>query len=65
MSDPSKIKALRRELADLQRLLDEKEVELAFKDKMIELAEKEFGMDIKNGGSSSLPSDLTKKANSK
>lgn len=47
MSDTSKIKALREEIADLQRLLGEKQVEIAFKDKLIELAEETYGVNFK------------------
>jgi len=47
MSDTSKIKALREEIAKLQQVLGQKQVEIEFKDKLIEMAEDIYGVDIK------------------
>lgn len=64
MSDTSKIKALREEIANLQRLLGEKQVELAFKDKLIDLAEETYGVDIKkNSGSGRSSGSVTTNRN--
>jgi transposase len=46
-SDTKKLQELRRQVAELQRMLGEKEVQLQFKDKMIEIAEEMYGIDIK------------------
>ncbi len=46
-SDTQKILALQKRIAELERLVGQKEVELIFKDKMIEIAEDKFGIDIK------------------
>ena len=46
-SDTAKLAALKAQVADLQRIIGEKQVQLEFKDKMIELAEEVYGVDIK------------------
>jgi transposase-like protein len=46
-SDTSKIIALEKRIAELERLLGQKQIEMEFKEKMIELAEKKYGVDIK------------------
>jgi len=46
-SDTQKIIALQKRIADLERMLGQKEVEIIFKDKMIEIAEEKYGLDIK------------------
>lgn len=46
-SDTGKIVELQRKIAELERLLGQKELEVQFKDKVIELAEKRYGIDIK------------------
>ena len=46
-SDTQKILALKKRIAELERLLGQKEIELVFKDKMIDIAEDKFGIDIK------------------
>jgi transposase len=46
-SDTAKIAALKAQLAELQRIIGEKQVQLEFKDKIIELAEEVYGVDIK------------------
>ena len=51
-SDTQKILALKKRIAELERLLGQKEIELVFKDKMIDIAEDKFGIDIKKKPSS-------------
>jgi transposase len=46
-SDTAKIAALKAQVAELQRIIGEKQVQLEFKDKIIELAEEVYGVDIK------------------
>ena len=46
-SDTTKIVALQKRIAELERLLGQKQIEIEFKDKMIELAEQTYGVDIK------------------
>ena len=50
-SDTQKILALKKKIADLERLLGQKEIELIFKDKMIDIAEDKFGIEIKKKAS--------------
>jgi transposase len=46
-SDSRKLLQMKEEIKELQRIVGEKQILLDFKDKMIELAEREFGLDIK------------------
>jgi len=46
-SDTQKILALKKRIAELERLVGQKEIELIFKDKMIDIAEDKFGIEIK------------------
>jgi transposase len=46
-SDTATIAALKAQVAELQRIIGEKQVQLEFKDKIIELAEEVYGVDIK------------------
>ena len=46
-SDTTKILALQKRIAELERLLGQKQIEIEFMDKMIELAEQTYGVDIK------------------
>ena len=46
-SDTQKILALQKKLADLERKLGQKQIELEYKDKLIELAEQKYGLAIK------------------
>ncbi|HEX6914704.1 MAG TPA: transposase [Chitinophagaceae bacterium] len=46
-SDTEKIAALKAQVAELQRVIGQKQVQLEFKEKMIELAEELYGVDIK------------------
>ena len=46
-SDTSKILALQKRIAELERALGQKQIQLEFKDKMIEIAEEVYKVDIK------------------
>jgi transposase-like protein len=46
-SDSKKILALQEQIKELERIIGEKQVKLDFQDKMIELAEREYKVDIK------------------
>jgi transposase len=46
-SDTKQLVELKRRIADLERIIGQKQVLIDFKDKMIELAEEEYGVDIK------------------
>jgi len=46
-SDTAKILALQKKIADLERLLGQKQVQLDFQNKMIEIAEQTYQVDIK------------------
>lgn len=62
MSDTAKLKALREQIAELQKLLGQKQVEIEFKDKLIDIAEEMYGVDIKKklGSTQSSGSEKTK-----
>jgi transposase len=47
MSDAKKINELRAKIQELERLVGQKQIQLEFKDKMIEIAEQMYGIDIK------------------
>jgi len=47
MSDAQKIKELRAKIQELERLVGQKQIQLEFKDKIIELAEQMYSIDIK------------------
>ena len=46
-SDSRKIQALQEQIKELERIIGEKQVKLDFQEKMIEIAEKEYQVDIK------------------
>lgn len=46
-SDSRKLLQLKEELKELQRIIGEKQIKIDFQDKMIALAEAEYGVDIK------------------
>jgi transposase len=46
-SDTRELLSLKKQVADLERIIGQKQILLDFKDKMIELAEQEYGVDIK------------------
>ena len=47
MSDSRKIEELRARIKELERMVGQKQIEIEFKDKMIEIAEEKFKIDIK------------------
>lgn len=46
-SDTKQLLELKKKLAELERIIGQKQIQLDFKDKMIELAEEMYGVDIK------------------
>ena len=46
-SDSRKLLQMKEEIKELQRIIGEKQILLDFKDKMIQLAEEKYGVDIK------------------
>jgi hypothetical protein len=46
-SDTQQLIALKKKVAELERIVGQKQVLLEFKDKMIDLAEQTYGVDIK------------------
>lgn len=56
MSDAHKIKELRKKIEELERLVGQKQIQLEFKEKMIELAEEMYRVDIKKKLGSQLSS---------
>ncbi len=46
-SDTKKLLELKKKVADLERIIGQKQIMIEFKDKMIELAEETYGVDIK------------------
>lgn len=57
-SDTQELLKLRQRIAELERLVGQKQIQLDFKDKMIEIAEQMYGIDIKKKLSTP-PSDGT------
>jgi transposase len=57
-SDTQQLLALQKKVAELERLLGQKQILLDFKDKMIDLAEEYYGVDIKKKCSTP-PSDIS------
>jgi len=53
MSDTRKIKELQARIQELERMVGQKQIRVEFYEKMIELAEKDLGIDIKKKGGSS------------
>jgi transposase len=58
-SDTQKIKALQDRIKELERIIGQKQLLLEFKDKMIEIAEATYGIDIKKKAGSKLSSGTT------
>ena len=58
-SDTNKIKALEERIKELERVVGQKQLLLEFKDKMIEIAEDTYGIDIKKKVGSKLSSGTT------
>lgn len=63
-SDTKKLLELRKRIAELERMVGQKQILIDFKDKMIELAEAHYNIDIKKN-SSTQPSDNTGKTGKK
>ncbi len=57
-SDTKKLLELKKKVADLERIIGQKQIMIDFKDKMIELAEEAYGVDIKKKFST-LPSNTS------
>ena len=47
LSDTQELLRLKKEVAELERMIGQKQILIDFKDKMIELAEETYGVDIK------------------
>lgn len=47
MSDTRKIDELKQKIKDLERIIGQKQIQIDFKDKMIEIAEEKYGIEIK------------------
>ena len=62
-SDSRKLLQMKAEIKELQRIVGEKQILLDFKDKMIEIAEEEYGIEIKKkfSGELSIGTGLNKK----
>jgi len=58
-SDTQKIKSLEDRIKELERIIGQKQLLLEFKDKMIEIAEDTYGVDIKKKVGSRLSSGTT------
>ena len=58
-SDTQKIKALEERIKELERIVGQKQLLIEFKDKMIEIAEATYGVDIKKKVGSKLSSGTT------
>jgi transposase-like protein len=63
-SDTRKIKMLEERIKELERIVGQKQLAIEFKDKMIEIAEATYGVDIKKKGSTKLSSGTTTTDNS-
>jgi transposase-like protein len=63
-SDTAKIKALEERIRELERIVGQKQLAIDFKDKMIEIAEQRYNVDIKKklGSKPSSGSKSTKKS---
>jgi len=53
-SDTQQLLALKKKIAELERIVGQKQILLEFKDKMIDLAEETYGVDIKKKFSTKL-----------
>ena len=47
VGDTKKLLELKKKVAELERIIGQKQIMLDFKDKMIEIAEQTYGVDIK------------------
>lgn len=62
-SDTKKLLAMEEKIRELERIIGQKQIQIDFKDKMIEIAEETYGVDIKKkfGSSPSSGSGITGK----
>lgn len=58
-SDTQKIRALEERIKELERIVGQKQLLIEFTDKMIEIAEADYGVDIKKKVGSKLSSGIT------
>jgi transposase-like protein len=65
MSDSYKIEKLLERIRELERIVGQKQIEIEFKEKMIQIAEQMYGIDIKkkfgsppSGGSEKMPDNM-------
>jgi transposase-like protein len=63
-SDTKELLLLKKQIAELERIVGQKQILIDFKDKMIELAEQTYGVDIKKKFSTK-PQDITGKTENK
>lgn len=63
-SDTKQLLALKAKVAELEQIIGQKQVQLDFKEKMIEIAEEKYGIDIKKKLSTA-PSNTSGKTDSK
>lgn len=63
-SDTKQLLALKEKVAELEQIIGQKQVQLDFKEKMIEIAEEKYGIDIKKKLSTA-PSNTSGKTDSK
>ncbi len=63
-SDTRQLLALKEKVAELEQIIGQKQVQLDFKEKMIEIAEEKYGIDIKKKHST-LPSNSSGKTGPK
>lgn len=63
-SDTKQLLELKRKVAELERLVGQKQIMLEFKDKMIDIAEEMYGVDIKKKLSTELSKRSGKSENS-
>lgn len=54
LSDTAELLALKKKVAELERIIGQKQILIEFKDKMIEIAEEQYGVDIKKKFSTTL-----------
>ncbi len=63
-SDTKQLLVLKEKVAELEQIIGQKQVQLDFKEKMIEIAEEKYGIDIKKKPST-VPSNTSGKTDSK
>lgn len=61
-SSSKKIKELEQKLRELERLVGQKQIEIEYLEKMIEIAKEEFNIDIKKNSNTPQSNGLKKKA---